>query len=196
MKLIAAFLSFFFLISCEPLEHSLKSSQHIRPKRKYRTPGTVKRAPRTHAKEKEEVTEKQADFTFPIAAVSQNTNLNIQASEDQLSLIISSDPTDQALNILSGFEGKFEKDSDKPNVFYFKSETYTFTFEVSKSDTQFKLSNEEDKVKAGEILAETTGEVAFSLQENGKPVAFCLNVIDKINNLIQITTSHNPDNCN
>ena len=130
-------------------------------------------------------------FTLPVQVVGDNNiQMDIRTEENNTKVVIKTTSASQVFNILAGFDGQVS--SENPRRIILTDGSQELIFDL---DEDVSLNAPRTSVTEGEILASTTGSITFSLRKNGKPIRFCLNIINQSEGLVNINRENDEGQC-
>ena len=130
-------------------------------------------------------------FTLPVQVVGDsNIQMDIRTEENNTKVVIETTSASQVFNILAGFDGQVSSESPRRIILTDGSQELIFDLGEDVS-----LSAPNTSVTEEEILASTTGSITFSLRKNGKPIRFCLNIINQSEGLVDINRENDEGQC-
>ena len=130
-------------------------------------------------------------FTLPVQVVGDsNIQMDIRTKENNTKVVIKTTSASQVFNILAGFDGQVSSENSRRIILTDGNQELIFDL-----DKDVSLNAPHTSVTEGEILASTTGSITFSLRKNGKPIRFCLNIINQSEGLVNINRENNEGQC-
>lgn len=130
-------------------------------------------------------------FTLPVQVVGDsNIQMDIRTKENNTKVVIETASASQIFNILAGFDGQVSLENPRRIILTDGSQELIFEL-----DEEVSLNAPHTSVTEGQILASTTGSITFSLRKNGKPIRFCLNIINQSEGLVNINRANDDGQC-
>ena len=172
----------FSLLSCEPEE---TESGSRKGRRTNRIPIGDRPTPEVKSPEQE-----GDDALFNKLPVTTPVEMIVNATDNNTKVTISTDPANQPLNILAGFDGEM---TSTPQQITLTRREWEMTFYTKQELSLESLPG--PSVKKGQKLAVTRGSLAFTLKKNEELSRFCVNVIDQTKGLVRIRSQVPGEQC-
>ena len=202
MRLIL-FLILFSLVACAPSSPDDSPRERMNKRMSKRTNKQGRQARQQQGKEQPPKSEKTTKPTkipgtnryrlaFPVQVEGENNiQMDIESKENNTKVTIRTNPEEESLNILAGFDGTVY--SENPRRIILTNDNWELIFDLEEDVSLAKEPN--TPVTAEEVLASTTGPITFSLKEKGNPVRFCLNLINQSEGLVDVQILNSEGQC-